>query len=197
MHTEYTALMSLVLDREATPQQVAGLQAHLAGCAACARTWQDWQGFHAKLSAAPMLIAPPAFALGVTARLETRRRQQRRRRWLASGLLVTWGGMLCALWILALVLCWWGYVHPVELSLALSSAAQVLSGTALLLRGLERTLGGFGGPSPVLWLCSLAGFTAALVLVWVWAMARSAGWRGLSGGAAVSNGGGEVRDAAT
>ncbi len=85
-HTEYTMLMSLVLDEEATAGEAARLREHLAGCEVCARTWQRWQELDRRFTLAPVLPAPIDFAAAVAVRLDERMAEQARRRWFMLGL---------------------------------------------------------------------------------------------------------------
>src|SRR5512139_136178 len=89
-HTDFTMLMSLVLDDEATAAEAARLREHLAGCDMCARTWQRWQELDRRFTLAPVQPAPIDFAASVAARLDERMTEQVRRRWLMAGLALSW-----------------------------------------------------------------------------------------------------------
>ena len=173
MHDEFTSLMSLVLDREATPAQATALRQHVAGCAECAATWQEWQMVDARLVAAPLVLPPASLMVGVAARLAERNAQRQRRRRLASGLFLAWGGILGALWLVALVVIAWGYTHPLEAGLLLSSGAQVVTSLTGLLSGVQSFLRGLGEPVLALLSACFGTLAAGLVLLWVWVMVRS------------------------
>ena len=173
MHDEFTSLMSLVLDREATPGQALDLRRHLAGCAACAATWRQWQAVDAHLAAAPV-VAPPSYLMaGVAARLAERNAQRQQRRRLVSGLILAWGGTLAALWLAMFVTAAWGYTHPLAAGLALSSAAQLAAGLSGLLGGVESFLRGLGDPALALLSACFVSMTVGLVMLWLWVLVRS------------------------
>lgn len=85
-HTDYTMLMSLVLDDEATAAEAARLREHLVECDICARTWQRWQELDRRFTLAPLQPAPIDFAAAVAVRLDQRMAEQARRRWFMLGL---------------------------------------------------------------------------------------------------------------
>ena len=173
MHDEFTSLMSLVLDREVTPAQATVLRQHVAGCAECAATWREWQAVDVRLAAAPLVLPPASLMVGVAARLAERNAQRQRRCRLASGLLLAWGGTLGALWLVTLILAAWGYSHPLEAGLLLSSGAQVVTSLTGLLSGVQSFLRSLGQPVLALLSACFVSLTAGLVLLWVWVMVRS------------------------
>jgi anti-sigma factor RsiW len=173
MHDEFTSLMSLVLDREATPGQAAVLHRHVSDCAECAATWQEWQAMDVRLAAAPVVLPPASLMVGVAARLAERNAQRQRRHRLASGLLLAWGGTLGALWLVTLIVAAWGYSHPLEAGLLLSSGAQVVTSLTGLLSGVQSFLHSLGEPVLALLSACFVSLIAGLVLMWVWVIFRS------------------------
>jgi anti-sigma factor RsiW len=172
MHSDYTLLMSLVLDEEATPDEEARLRQHLPSCEECARTWQQWQVLEARLGTAPAVMAPHTLLEGVMTRLEQRREQRRRQELIASGLLLVWGGMITGLWLVTGILMWWGGTHPAEAGHVLSSGARALGSLMLLLSGVKVSLAACGGISLALGVVFLLGLAQASSMLWVWMMAR-------------------------
>jgi anti-sigma factor RsiW len=173
MHHEFTSLMSLVLDREATPAQATALRQHIAGCSECTATWREWQAVDVRLAAALVVSPPASLMVDVAARLVERNAQRQRRRRVASALLLAWGGTLGALWLVTLVLAAWGYSHPLEAGLLLSSGAQVMTSLTELLSGAQSFLRSLGQPVLALLSACFVSLTAGLVLLWVWVMVRS------------------------
>ncbi len=173
MHDEYTGLMSVVLDDEATPEQATALRHHVADCGSCAAVWREWRALDVRLAATPALEPPVSLMAGLTARLAAHRAEHHRRRWLASGLVLAWAGMLCVVWLASVVALAWGYSHPVEVGLLLSSGAQIVSSLAWLLRGAQALVGGWGEASWPMVAGCFVSLTACLALLWVWLMMRS------------------------
>lgn len=176
MHNQYTMLMSLVLDREATPDQVAALRQHVAGCGTCAATWREWQALDFRLSEARPVAPPDTFMPGLVARLAERQAERRQRRYVALGLLLAWAGALFVMWVSVVAVTAWGYSHPLEISLLLTAAGQVLSNFTGLLNGTTAIVDSLGDPSLALGLACFACVTAALCAIWFWIMARSSQW---------------------
>ena len=176
MHVEYTRLMSLALDKEATPAQATDLRRHLATCPECSALWQQWQVIDARLARAPMLAAPAGFAAGVQARLTAAAQRRRQSYWLGSGLLIAWGVVLAALLAVAGMTVWWGMHHPLEVSVILSSAAILLSNLSRLLRTMETAVGVINGAAFVVGGGLLVSLTGALALLWVWVMSNTRHW---------------------
>ena len=90
-HTQYTELMSLILDGEATPGQQGMLRKHLLECPDCASVWTAWKAFDAGFKEAPMLAPSPDLALRVAARIEERSRWRTWTHWLGASLLIRAG----------------------------------------------------------------------------------------------------------
>jgi len=61
--------MSLRLDGQLAPTQIALLEIHLSGCAACQWEWATMQRIAAILSAAPEVMPPAGFVERVMQRL--------------------------------------------------------------------------------------------------------------------------------
>lgn len=179
MHTEYTLLMSVILDGEAAPAEVRQLETHLAGCASCAAIWAQWQALDKRLAAAPWAPAPADLAAKVAVRLAERDAKKRRSLWLGSGLLVSWLAVLTASLVTVGLLALWGTTHPREVGVLLSALAQLLSGGSRLLRGISTLVGGFSGATAAFGYGLLIAVTGWLALMWFWAMGRSRRWSGL------------------
>lgn len=167
MHVEYTELMSLVLDGEATAQQVTALHTHTAVCSACAQTWGQWQALDTQLSAAPLLSPAPGLTDRVLARLEERRHRRFWPGWLGAGLFVTWIAIAFTVLLMLLGGIWWGVTHPLQASVVLSASTHLLSGFIWLVRGVETGLTGTGLS---LWVGLGVCATGVVLLasLWVW-----------------------------
>ncbi len=176
MHVEFTALMSAVLDHEASATEVQRLHEHLAGCRACAQTWATWRSLDSLLAGAPLLTPPADFVLGVSLRLEQRRRQTRRRRWLGSGLLLVWAALIAAVWLVAGACLVWGITHPEGIGQLASSGTQTVASISGILHGLRAGLTGVGVWQLSLGLGFYLGLTAIVAAVWFWLMAHKSGW---------------------
>jgi predicted anti-sigma-YlaC factor YlaD len=176
MHGEYTALMSLMLDREITPEEERRLLDHLATCRECNLTWRRWRALDRRLANAPILAPPPSFVEGVMARLEQRRRRAGWGKWLGSGLVFVWGLIFCGFWLALAGLIWWAFRHPLEAGILLSTAAQLASLVSWLLRGVGTVVDTVGPGTLALGLCATICLTGCLVVLWVWVMARSQAW---------------------
>ncbi len=95
---DYSPLMSLALDGMLSAEEQQRLDQHLTACPTCQQTWGKWQRIAHVLTVEP--FAGPS--LGFTLRLDSamQRREQRRERRLAAGILV--GGTLAVLTLLLL-----------------------------------------------------------------------------------------------
>lgn len=175
-HTEFTMLMSAVLDHEAPPGDQRKLQEHLSGCPACSQTWARWQELNTYLSAAPVVAPPPGFALHMAGRLEAERQRAHRRRWLGSGLLMAWAGSIAVLWLVLLGLVVWGYTHPLDLGRLAASGVQTLSGLADLMNALRSAIEGLGFLPVSLGVGFYVGVTALVAGGWLWLMAHKSAW---------------------
>lgn len=100
--------MSLSLDRRLSPEQQRAMEAHLAGCPACAREWELWQEVAHLFAKAPLAQPPEGFTARVLSRLEARPQRGA----LLGSLLVTAVGVIL---IGALALAPWAQVCQVAL----------------------------------------------------------------------------------
>ncbi|MGE5602679.1 MAG: zf-HC2 domain-containing protein [Nitrososphaerales archaeon] len=171
-HTDFTVLMSLVLDDEATEAEARALREHLAGCDACARTWQRWQELDRRLAVAPMAPAPVDFSVAVAARLDQRMAEEQRRRWFMLGLaLSSIASMAVAVLALGLVTGW-----PIQLLPQSGPVSAGLEGVLSIGGWLFRVLASFvermGTPTVAAGAGALLCVTCALATVWLWMVAR-------------------------
>jgi predicted anti-sigma-YlaC factor YlaD len=90
--------MSLRLDRRLSAREERELQDHLAGCAACAEAWSQWQEIASLFEGAPM-VEPPQ---DLTARVLVRIQEEPRRNALAGSLVV----MALGLAVLGVLMLW-------------------------------------------------------------------------------------------
>jgi predicted anti-sigma-YlaC factor YlaD len=168
MHDEFTLLMSMALDNEASAEEVARLHAHLAGCAACRGVWGRWQEMDRRMLAAPRLTAPAGMAEQVAARLVERELQRRRVRWAASGLALGWLTLLALVALGATGVFAWLSGNLETVGAAASTAALALTAVNGLLRGVAAAADSVGAPR----LAALAGGLACLMCVlsmtWLW-----------------------------
>lgn len=180
MHNEYTMLMSLALDKEATPVEIQRLDTHLRSCQACAEIWQQWRGLDRRLAAAPLLSAPVDLASRVCARLDEAELRVRRARWLSTGLLAWWLSLAgaAALWG-GLALTWLQSNPAIAVGWA-SIVLQWFSALLLLGRGAWATITSLGAPALAGAIGVLACATCVLGVVWLWLIPR----RGKLAGAA-------------
>ncbi len=176
MHKEFTTLMSTVLDREATAAETERLHEHLTVCPVCAQTWTHWRTLDRYLAAAPLLMPAQGFVWRVAERIERERQRARRRRWVGSGLLLAWGGIMVLLWLGLVVSLVWAFTHPVEVGQVASAGAYLFSGLAWLLRTLQSILADGGGLELSLGVGFYLGITALVLLLWAWLLLREMGW---------------------
>jgi len=100
MHDNFTRLMSLALDDEATLGEQAQLQAHLRTCAVCSSVWDAWKEADRVLSHAPQVAPPAELLVGISERLGAYEAGRRRLRWVGAGLLAIWvATALVAFWV--------------------------------------------------------------------------------------------------
>lgn len=171
-HSDYTLLMSLVLDDEASETEARSLREHLAACDTCARTWQRFQELDRRFALAPLLPAPVDFSVAVAARLDQRMEEHRRRRWFMLGLALSGlAAMLITVFAFGLANGW--HVQLLSASGSLSAAwAGVSSIAGWLYRAgaglVERT----GTPTVAAAAGALLCMTCGLATVWLWMVAR-------------------------
>src|SRR5215208_1639577 len=128
-HPEFTILMSLVLDEEATVAESTHLREHLRSCDACARTWKRWQELDRRFTLAPAMPAPSDFSIVVAARLDQRVAEQTRRRWFMFGLALSWiTAVLIAVVVLGFINGWPLQLIPSEGPLTAAWAGLVSVG---------------------------------------------------------------------
>jgi len=171
-HPEYTMLMSLVLDDEATAAEELRLRAHVATCESCARTWQRWQELDRRFMAAPVLPAPIDFSAVVAARLDERLVEHSRRRWFVLGLSLSWVvALLAGIALLGIAN---GWVLPLLPDSGPLYAAW--SGLASMGGWIVRAAVSFveqtGTPTLAAGAGVLLCVTCALATVWLWMVAR-------------------------
>jgi len=175
-HTEFTELMSLVLDGEATEQEASRLRQHIDTCQSCASVWAEWSALQRRFEQAPMLMPTPGLSLRVMELVKPRQRRNLDRDWLGSGLLIAWGSVIAAFAILMAGVGWWCWTHPLTTSSLASSVAQILSGLSAILRALEVVRDGLSVLPLTLGVGFYIGFTALLFTAWVWLVRRSSAW---------------------
>lgn len=176
MHTEYTRLMSLALDHEASQDELQRLRAHLQDCPACAAVWSQWRALDRRLAAAPQVAPPASLAGQVLQRLAERELRQRRTRWVGSGLLLTWlvAFLLGSAGIWAAVD--WIAAHPQQIAAALSGLAYFLSGVTWLARQLAMFLGELGAPRLAAGAGLFTTLTCLLAVMWLYVMGHNRPW---------------------
>jgi anti-sigma factor RsiW len=171
-HNEFTLLMSLVLDEEATEAEARALREHVTGCDACRRTWQRWQELDRRFTLAPMAPAPVDFSILVAARLDQRLEERRRRRWLVAGMAGSWVvAMFIAVLAVGLVNGW--PLQVLSSSSALNAAwAGVSSIAAWLFRALADLVERMGAPTVAAGAGALLCLTCGLATIWLCMVAR-------------------------
>ena len=185
MHTEYTMLMSVALDDEATPAEEQRLRDHLRTCAMCAGVWERWQAVDRRLEAAPLMIPSPTFADTVMARIEAQALRPKRARWMDTRLMLVWlaAGLLLAL-ALSGLLFYWGAQNPAQVSNIFFAALRGVGTATWILLGFLRLMGGVGAPMLAAVVGLLATLTCLLSMLWLWVVGR--GHTRLAGSVAAS-----------
>jgi anti-sigma factor RsiW len=171
-HSEYTMLMSLVLDGEACEDEEARLSEHLRSCDECAKTWQRWRELDRRLAFAPAVPAPVDFAALVVAQLDTRMAQERHRRlllvWMAVATLAT---VAVAVLSLAILNGW-----PLQFVAAqgpLAAAWAGLSSTGgWVLRVIAEVFERVGAPTIAAATGAMICLTCLLAMTWLWVVSR-------------------------
>jgi anti-sigma factor RsiW len=171
MHSQYTELMSLILDDEASAEQTAEMHAHLATCQACAATWARWRAMDAHFRRAPMLAPSHDLADQVLARLKTRSQRRFWKGWLGVGIFLAWIAMAGAVVAALAGVIWWGISHPLQAGVTLSAATQLVSSFLWPVRGAAAALTSAGLPLGY-GIAGYFGVTCALLALWVWVVAR-------------------------
>ena len=172
MHSDYTALMSLMLDGEATEVEGARLHRHLASCGVCALTWQRWQELDRQLGLARAVPAPAGLAAGVMARLELRQAEQSRRRWFMLGLALAWCAVIVVA-LLALGVANGWHLRLLQLQGPLAAAWSGLSsGGSWLARQILSLVDHVGAPAVAAATGALLCMACGLAVAWLWVVAR-------------------------
>jgi anti-sigma factor RsiW len=173
MHSDYTMLMSVALDDEATPDELQRLREHVRTCAACAGIWERWQVVDRRFDAAPLMTAAPNFADAVMARIEARSLKRRQTRRYATGLVA----LLLAVLLLGLAtiggLLYWGAQNSAQVSGVFFAALRGVGTATWIFLGFLRLMGGVGAPTLAAWGGLLATLTCLLSMLWLWVVGRS------------------------
>jgi len=170
-HTQYTELMSLILDDEAAPGQQEMLSKHLLECPDCTSVWEAWQALDAGFKEEPMMAPSSDLALRVAARIEERSRWRTWTRWLGASLLIAWLGIAALASLFAVTAVWWGVTHPFQAGTVLSAGAHVLSAILWPVRSVEMT---FAAAGLSIW-AGIGGYlilTGMLFGLWLWLASR-------------------------
>jgi predicted anti-sigma-YlaC factor YlaD len=170
-HTQYTELMSLMLDYEASPAQEQMLRKHLPECPDCAAVWAAWQTLDTGFKGEPMIAPPPDLALRVANRIEERSSWRLWMRWLGVSLVIAWLGIAALTVLFAITVICWGLMHPLQAGMVLSAGAHVLSGILWPVRTVEMA---FATAGLSLWagVGSYLVTTAVLFRLWLWLASR-------------------------
>lgn len=170
-HADYTMLMSLVLDEEATETESARLRQHLAACDACTRTWRRWQELDRRLMLAPVIPVPMDFSVAVVARLD-QRMAEHTRRWFMMALAFS---SLFAVLVAVLAL---GVANGWDVQLLPASGPMNVAWTGLasmggwLIRALVEFVERTGTPAVAAGAGAIVCVTCVLATVWLWMVAR-------------------------
>lgn len=172
LHTEYTMLMSLLLDGEGDDIDRARLQEHLRSCDLCALTWQRWQELDRRFTLAPMLPVPVDLATSFAARLDIRQAEQARQRWFMLGLVLAWSVVVIfTVAALGVTNGWHSVFAPDQGPLA--AAVSALTGTGRWLwREALAVVAQVGAPAIAAITGALLSATCGLIMAWLWLVAR-------------------------
>lgn len=172
VHTEYTMLMSLILDGEGDDLDRARLQEHLRSCGRCASTWQRWQELDRHFALAPMLPAPVDLATRVAGRLDTRQAEQARHRWFILGLALAWSVIVIfTVAALGFTNGWHNLLAPDQGPLAAAYSALASTG-GWVWREFVGVVTQFGAPMIAATAGVLLCATCGLIMAWLWLVAR-------------------------
>jgi predicted anti-sigma-YlaC factor YlaD len=172
MHSDYTMLMSVALDDEATPDELQRLREHVRTCAACAGIWERWQVVDRRFEATPLATPAPNFADTVMARIAARSLQRRQTRRYATGLVAL--SLAVSLLGLAVLggLLYWGAQNPAQVSSVFFAAMRGVGTATWIFLGVLRLMGGVGAPTLAAWVGLLATITCLLSMLWLWVVGR-------------------------
>lgn len=176
MHADYTLLMSLALDDEATAAETHRLQEHLRGCGECAALWERWQALDHRFSVAPAAAPPADLAVRVAARLEAHELRRRDMHRFGSGLLAGWLAVVVLGVVAGALLTIWGAHHPAEARLALAGSLKLVEGASWLVFSLLVWAGRLGAPTVAAGFGIVATLTCALGMLWLWVVGHSQNW---------------------
>lgn len=176
MHTEFTQLMSLALDDEASPDEVRRLRSHLSVCPACASLWAQWQAVDRRLAAAPSVAPPVSLVSRVSQSIAERELRRRRTRWVGSGLFLVWLLVFALGLTVIFGVADWFVGHPQQIAAILSALAHFLSVATWLLREFVAFLADLGAPRVAAGVGLFVTLTCTLAVIWLWIMGRSQRW---------------------
>ena len=172
VHTEYTMLMSLILDGEGDDVDRARLQEHLRSCDRCASTWQRWQELDRHFALAPMLPAPVDLATRVAGRLDIRRAEQVRHRWFILGFALAWSVVVIfTVAALGVTNGWHNLLTPEQGPLAAAYSALASTGGWVWCEALG-VVAQVGAPMIAAMTGILLCATCGLIMTWLWLVAR-------------------------
>lgn len=172
MHREYTQLMSLVLDGEATPAEAQRLREHLDACGACSETWRQWRAIDRRFAATPALAAPVGLAERVIAGLETVELRRRRARWLGAGLLVGWMSFAVVAAVVASLAVVWFQSNTAYIVSRAVFVAHWIGALLLLAHGAVAAGASLGAPALAGAVGLLACATCVLGATWLRLLAQ-------------------------
>jgi anti-sigma factor RsiW len=164
-------MMSARLDGYLDRAEIALLEEHMAGCAACRGEWRRLQALDGLLASAPMVEAPVRLRVQVMARLS---RRDQARRAVIGGTALTLGTVALALLALApslLELLGATGIAPALISGGPTTVVQVLSLLETVCRTVLVLVEQFAPGLAFLGLCSLA-LALALNRLWIGAVRR-------------------------
>ncbi len=178
MHEPYTSLMSLSLDRVASPEEQLELERHLEACPTCAATWERWQAMDRLLSTSPSVNPSRNLAEGIPQMLHEKGLDRSHWGWLTLGLVVVWMVGLAGSCLAIVGLLWWGSRHPLEVAVTLASGAEVLSDVSLLLGALQAVVEALDSVLLAVLAAICIIVTGDLVVLWIWVLVRTGASRG-------------------
>jgi len=166
--------MSLVLDGEASSEEVERLQSHVRSCRSCAATWQRWQELDRRFTLAPAVVPPHDFAAQMAASLDRRQAEIAEQRLLRSAVILTLAVVIVATAAIYAILQGW---HVALISGDGPVAALLLSAWSAagsLWRAAADVVMAVGAPTFAAALGGLLTLTCLLAMVWYWVVARYA-----------------------
>jgi anti-sigma factor RsiW len=165
MHNDYTLLMSLVLDKEASAEEEAELRAHLRTCDECGVTWQRWQEIDRRFVASPLMPAPVGLVDLIITRVEQAQVVRTRRRHFVLWFGLAWVAAFVLTGGLALLVLNW----PSKASAAAGAAVSgLLSVGQWLFAIAATTVANLGAPAVAATAGALLCLTCGLGMAWLW-----------------------------